>query len=45
LVVVFVVSSEYFRKRNQRKHLAAIEAGLDNEPPRQNGEDLEEVPA
>ncbi|HBO34596.1 MAG TPA: ABC transporter permease [Anaerolineaceae bacterium] len=45
LVVVFVVSSEYFRKRNQRKHLAAIEAGLDNEPPRQNGENLEEVPA
>ena len=45
LVVVFVVSSEYFRKRNQRKHLAAIEAGMDNEPPRQNGENLEEVPA
>jgi simple sugar transport system permease protein len=45
LVVVFVVSSEYFRKCNQRKHLAAIEAGLDNEPPRQNGENLEEVPA
>jgi len=45
LVVVFVVSSEYFRKRNQRKHSAAVEASMDNEPPKQNGEDFEEVPA
>lgn len=45
LVVVFVVSSEYFRKRNQRKRMAAMEADHDNEPPDLPGKNLEEVPA
>jgi len=45
LVVVFVVSSEYFRKRNQRKRMAALEASADNEPPDHPGENLGEVPA
>jgi len=45
LVVVFVVSSEYFRKRNQRKRMAAMEADHDNEPPDIPAKNLEEVPA
>jgi len=45
LVVVFVVSSEYFRKRNQRRRMAAMEADHDNAPPDHPGENLEEVPA
>ena len=45
LVVVFVVSSEYFRKRNQRKRMAAVEASSDNEPPGLPGENFGEVPA
>lgn len=45
LVVVFVVSSEYFRKRNQRKRMAALEAEHDNEPPDLPGQNIEEVPA
>lgn len=44
LVVVFVVSSEYFRKRNQRKRMAAMEADHDNDPPDLPGKNLEEVP-
>lgn len=44
LVVVFVVSSEYFRKRNQRRRMAAVEAGSDNEPPELPGDSLKEVP-
>ena len=44
LVVVFVVSSEYFRKRNQRKRMAALEAEHDNEPPDLPGQNIEEVP-
>ena len=43
LVVVFVVSSEYFRKRNQRRRMAAVEAGSDNEPPELPGDSLKEV--
>jgi len=45
LVVVFVVSSEYFRKRNQRKRMAAMEADHDNEPPDLPAKNLEEVTA
>ena len=45
LVVVFVVSSEYFRKRNQRKRMAAMEADHDNEPPDLPGKNHEEVTA
>lgn len=43
LVVVFVVSSEYFRKLNQRRRMSAVEDGPDHEPPEHPGENLEEM--
>lgn len=45
LVVVFVVSSDYFRKRNQAKRVAFVESGQDTQPPGEAKKDLEEVTA
>jgi len=45
LVVVFVVASEYFRKNNQRKRIALLDAHGDDEPPIVPDNTIEEVQA
>lgn len=43
LVVVFVVSSEYFRRRSQRKRIAFIESEDEGKPPKELSEELGEA--
>jgi ABC-type uncharacterized transport system permease subunit len=45
LVVVFVVASEYFRKKNQRKRIALMDDHGDDEPPLVSDDKIEEVQA